>query len=255
MSPSIAAGLGETGPRDLAKSGRLLDVRDLHAGYGPLPVLHGLDLHVDAGEIVVLLGANGAGKTTTLRALSGLLPARGTLDLDGRSILGVDPAELVRRGIAHVPQGRGTFTDLSVDDNLRAGAITRRDSDVAADIARSFEHFPRLAERRRAAAGTLSGGEQQMLAVARALLSRPRLLLLDEPSLGLAPVVVREVLDRLAALVAGTHIAVLLVEQNVRLALSLARRGYVLEAGHIVASGTAEELGHDEAVRRAYLGS
>jgi branched-chain amino acid transport system ATP-binding protein len=232
----------------------LLSVRGLHAAYGSLPVLHGVDLHVDAGEIVVLLGANGAGKTTTLRALSGLLPATGSVTFDGMPVLGADPATLVRRGISHVPQGRGTLGGLSVDDNLRAGAITRRDRDVAADLERSYEDFPQLRGRRRAPAATLSGGEQQMLALARALLARPRLLLLDEPSLGLAPVVVREVFERLVARVSGTATAVLLVEQNVGLALSAAARGYVLEAGRIVTAGTAADLGQDRAVRRAYLG-
>jgi branched-chain amino acid transport system ATP-binding protein len=238
---------------------QLLIVRDLRAGYGDLPVLHGIGLVVEAGEVVVLLGANGAGKTTLLRALSGLVPATGTADFEGPdsqklSVLGRDPAELVRRGLAHVPQGRGTLADLTVEDNLRAGAITRRDRGVAVDIARCYETFPALAERRHAAAGTLSGGEQQMLAVGRALLSRPRLLLLDEPSLGLAPRVVREVLGRVRELVAESGTAVLLVEQNVSLALEMASRGYVLEGGRISASGSAETLRGTDAVRRAYLG-
>jgi branched-chain amino acid transport system ATP-binding protein len=237
----------------------LLEVRNLSAGYGALPVLHGLDLHVDAGEVVVLLGANGAGKTTTLRALSGLIGATGSARFGGRDagggdLLGRDPAHLLRRGLAHVPQGRGTLADLSVEDNLRAGAITRRDREVRKDIASWYDVFPALGERRRAPAGMLSGGEQQMLALARALLSRPRLLLLDEPSLGLAPIVVRDVLDRLRELVADRGTAVLLVEQNVALALDLASRGYVLEGGRIVAEGSAEQLADLSAVRRAYLG-
>lgn len=237
----------------------LLTVRDLRAGYGDLPVLHGVDLSIAAGEIVVLLGANGAGKTTTLRALSGMVPATGIAEFaapDGASasVLGQDPAVLVRRGLAHVPQGRGTLADLSVEDNLRAGAITRRDRGVAADIARCYATFPALAARRDAAAGTLSGGEQQMLAVGRALLSRPRLLLLDEPSLGLAPLVVSEVLGRVRELVEQSGTAVLLVEQNVGLALELASRGYVLESGRIAASGSADTLRASAAVRRAYLG-
>jgi branched-chain amino acid transport system ATP-binding protein len=235
-------------------SAALLEVRDLHASYGPRPVLHGLDLHVAPGEIVVLLGVNGAGKTTLLRAISGLVSATGTVRFADRSILGVPPEELVRQGVAHVPQGRGTLPGLSVEDNLRAGAITRRDRQVAADIARAYEHFPQLAARRRSAAGRLSGGEQQMLALARAMLSRPRLLLLDEPSLGLAPITVRDVLDRLRALVAESGTALLLVEQNVRLALEMAARGYVLEAGRIVAAGPTEDLQRDDALRRAYLG-
>ncbi len=238
----------------------LLRVRDLRASYGALPVLHGLDIEVGRGEIVVLLGANGAGKTTTLRALSGLVPAsglvvRGDVELDGTRVLGHAPADLVRLGIAHVPQGRGTLPGLSVEDNLRAGAITRRDRGVAVDIAHTYESFPQLAERRRSPAGTLSGGEQQMLAIGRALLSRPRLLLLDEPSLGLAPVLVREVLARLRELVAASGTALLLVEQNVRLALEMADRGYVLAAGRIVAGGSAGQLSDGRALRRAYLGS
>jgi branched-chain amino acid transport system ATP-binding protein len=232
----------------------LLEVAGLHAGYGPLRVLHGIDLAVHAGEAVVLLGANGAGKTTTLRAISGLIPSQGEVALDGRSIRGLRPEALVRLGIAHVPQGRGTLGALSVDDNLRAGAITRRDRGVAADLERTYAHFPQLAKLRRKPAGKLSGGEQQMLALGRAMLSRPRLLLLDEPSLGLAPLVVREVMARLAALIAESDTALLLVEQNAVLALELARRAYVLEAGRIVLSGPARSLRDDEALRRAYLG-
>lgn len=254
MTPSVRLGTEPTPSPDRVAA-PLLRVRDLRASYGPLPVLHGLDLQIARGEIVVLLGANGAGKTTTLRALSGMLPATGLVEFDGHPVLGRGPAALVRLGIAHVPQGRGKLPGLTVEDNLRAGAITRRDADVAADIARTYDHFPQLAARRRSPAGTLSGGEQQMLAIGRALLCRPRLLLLDEPSLGLAPVLVRDVLERLTELVRAAGTAVLLVEQNVRLALAAAERGYVLEAGRIVATGSARELSHDDAVRRAYLGA
>jgi branched-chain amino acid transport system ATP-binding protein len=239
----------------LPGSPALLDVRGLRASYGALPVLHGLDLQVGAGEIVALLGVNGAGKTTLLRAIGGAVAATGSVKFAGRPILGLAPEESVRRGIAHVPQGRGTLPGLSVEDNLRAGAIIRRDRQVRDDIARAYEHFPKLAARRRSAAGRLSGGEQQMLALARAMLSRPRLLLLDEPSLGLAPITVRDVLERLRTLVSETGTALLLVEQNVRLALAMAGRGYVLEAGRIVATGSPAELADDPALRRAYLGS
>ncbi len=236
----------------------LLEVTGLHAGYGQLRVLHGIDLAVHHGEAVVLLGANGAGKTTTLRAVSGLLPARdvtaGEITLAGRPIRGLRPEQLVRRGLAHVPQGRGTFGSLSVDDNLRAGAITRRDRDVAGDIERTYAHFPQLAKLRRRSAGTLSGGEQQMLAIGRALLSRPQVLLLDEPSLGLAPIVVRDLMGRLAALIEETGTALLLVEQNAVPALELAGRAYVLEAGAIALTGPADALQADESLRRAYLG-
>jgi branched-chain amino acid transport system ATP-binding protein len=238
----------------VSASAPLLDVRDLRAGYGALPVLHGLDLHVDAGEVVVLLGANGAGKTTTLRALSGLIAATGTVRFGAEDVVGREPGHLLRRGLAHVPQGRGTLADLSVEDNLRAGAITRRDREVRKDIASWYDVFPALGQRRRAPAGMLSGGEQQMLALARAMLARPRLLLLDEPSLGLAPIVVRDVLDRLRDLVADRGTALLLVEQNVPLALELASRAYVLEGGHIVAEGSTDQLADGSAVRRAYLG-
>ncbi len=232
----------------------LLEARALTGGYGPVQVLRGLDFHVDAGEVVVILGANGAGKTTTLRALSGMIPARGEVVFDGRSIIGRRPEAIVRFGIAHVPQGRGTIADLTVEENLRVGAIIRRDREVGADIDRWYEMFPRLAERRDQAAGSMSGGEQQMLAIARALMCRPRLLLLDEPSLGLAPLVTREVFERLAHVNRELGTTVLVVEQNANLALEIADRGYVLEAGLIAASGRADELASDESVRKAYLG-
>jgi branched-chain amino acid transport system ATP-binding protein len=233
---------------------RLLEISDLHAGYGQAQVLHGLHLSVDAGEAVALLGANGAGKTTALRAISGLIPSRGGLTFSGTSISGMSPDALVRLGISHVPQGRGTLAALSVDDNLRAGAITRRDRDVAADIRRTYENFPQLAQRRGQAAGKLSGGEQQMLAIGRALLARPRLLLLDEPSLGLAPGIVRDLMDRLALLTAQAGTALLLAEQNAAVALKLATRAYVLDAGRIAFASTGTQLAENPALRHAYLG-
>ena len=232
----------------------LLSVRGLRAGYGLVQVLFGIDLDIDPGELVVVLGSNGAGKTTTLRALSGMVPFEGEVLLDGVSMAGRRPEQFLAAGVAHVPQGRGTITDLTVEENLRIGAYTRRDREVAADIDRWYETFPRLGERRSQTAGSMSGGEQQMLAIARAFMSRPRLLLLDEPSLGLAPLVTAEVVDRLRSVTAETGTAVLLVEQNVDLALDFAGRAYVLEAGEIVVSGQAADLRGDAAVRQAYLG-
>jgi len=233
----------------------LLSVAALDAGYGAVQVLRGLSLHVDAGEAVVVLGANGAGKTTTLRAISGMIPAKGEVTFEGASVLGKRPDELLRVGIAHVPQGRGTIVDLTVEENLRIGAYSRRDPEIDADVDRWCGVFPRLGERRDQIAGAMSGGEQQMLAIARALMSRPRLLLLDEPSLGLAPLVTQEVFARVAEIVRDTSTAVLLVEQNANLALEFAQRGYVLEAGTIVGEGSAEQLRNDESIRKAYLGS
>jgi branched-chain amino acid transport system ATP-binding protein len=232
----------------------LLRVRDLVAGYGPVRVLHGLEFELAEGEVVVILGANGAGKTTTLRAVCGMIPVKGTVELAGSSIANRKVEELVRAGIAHVPQGRGTIADLTVEENLRVGAFVRRDREIDADIERWYETFPRLAERRDQAAGSMSGGEQQMLAIARALMSRPRLLLLDEPSLGLAPLVTRELFHHLSEINREMGTSMLVVEQNANLALEIASRGYVLEAGQIATSGTSTELMRDEAVRRAYLG-
>ena len=232
----------------------LLSVSGLTAGYGPVGVLHGLDFTVGTDEIVVILGANGAGKTTTLRALSGMIGASGEATFDGTSVLGRRPDQLVKVGIAHVPQGRGTITDLTVEENLRIGAYVRSDGEIHADIDRWCEVFPRLGERRDQPAGSMSGGEQQMLAIARALMSRPRLLLLDEPSLGLAPLITKELFAQLATVNAQTGTAVLVVEQNANLALEIAHRGYVLEVGTIVAQGLAGELMTDEAIRKAYLG-
>lgn len=232
----------------------LLSVRGLRAGYGIVEVLFGIDIEVAAGEVVVVLGANGAGKTTTLRAISGMIPAKGEVLIDGRQVLGRRPDQLLRSGVAHVPQGRGTITDLTVDENLRIGAYSRPDREVGADIERSYEMFPRLGERRMQLAGSMSGGEQQMLAIARALMARPRLLLLDEPSLGLAPLVTAEVFEQLRTITERSGTAVLLVEQNANLALEFAARAYVLEAGTIVASGPSSELQGDEAIQKAYLG-
>jgi branched-chain amino acid transport system ATP-binding protein len=233
---------------------RLLEVTELTAGYGPVQVLHGLDFHVDEGEVVVILGANGAGKTTTLRALSGMIAVGGRVTLAGRSIAGRRPETIVRLGMAHVPQGRGTIADLTVEENLRVGAFTRRDGEVGADLDRWYQTFPRLAERREQLAGSMSGGEQQMLAIARALIGRPRLLLLDEPSLGLAPLVTRQLFEQLGDINREVGTTVLVVEQNANLALGIADRGYVLDTGLIATSGAARDLATDDSVRKAYLG-
>ena len=232
----------------------LLDVADLHAGYGPVEVLHGLDLTVGAREVVVVLGANGAGKTTMIRAVSGTIARRGSVRLDGTDITRTSPDAIVRAGAAQVPQGRGTFVDLTVDDNLLAGAYTRRDDEVGSDLERWYEVFPRLAQRRSQRAGSLSGGEQQMLAIARALMCRPRLLLCDEPSLGLAPIIVQELFAILARLNREEGLAILLVEQNANLAMQIADRAYILETGKIITSGDADTIRNDDAIRKAYLG-
>ena len=233
----------------------LLELRDVSGGYGAVAVLRDLSLSIDEGEVAVILGANGAGKTTTLRAICGMLErVDGQVFFDDSDITSSSTQAIARAGIAHVPQGRGTFSDLTVDENLRLGAISRRDNGVDADLDRWYEAFPRLAERRTQAAGSMSGGEQQMLAIARALMSRPRLLLLDEPSLGLAPLITKEVFDRLGEINRTEGLTMLIVEQNATLALAIAQRGYVLETGTIVASGDAAELTADEGVRKAYLG-
>lgn len=231
----------------------MLTVESLKAGYGPIEVLHGLDFTVNDGEIVVILGANGAGKTTTIRAVSGTIERRGTVRFEGVDIASASPDAIVRAGIAQVPQGRGTFTDLSVEDNLMVGAYVRSGS-VKDDLDRWYSTFPILAERRDQKAGSLSGGEQQMLAIARALMSRPRLLLCDEPSLGLAPLITQELFRVLVELNQDLGTAILLVEQNANLALKIAHRGYVLETGSIVVSGNAADLANDDAVKAAYLG-
>ncbi|MET8989132.1 ABC transporter ATP-binding protein [Nonomuraea wenchangensis] len=232
----------------------LLELAGVRAYYDGVEALHGIDLTIGAGEVVVVLGANGAGKTTTLRSICRLTRTTGRILLDGADITRVPAGALVRRGIALVPQGRGTLTDLSVGDNLLAGAITRRDKDVAADIARWYDTFPALARRRHQSAGSLSGGEQQMLAIARALMTRPRLLLMDEPSLGLAPVIVRNLFGVLADTNRERGVAIVLVEQNAALALDIAQRGYVLEAGNVVLAEPADRLRENDSVRRAYLG-
>jgi branched-chain amino acid transport system ATP-binding protein len=232
----------------------MLEVRDLHVYYGQIHALKGISFHVGQGEIVALLGNNGAGKTTTLRTLSGMLRARsGDMLLDGAPLGAVPSHEMVLRGITHVPEGRRIFNRLTVQDNLEMGAFTRSDGGIADDMERVFAIFPRLKERRRQVAGTLSGGEQQMLAIGRALMARPRLLLLDEPSMGLAPVLVEQIFETVET-INGQGVTILLVEQNAAMALSIAGRGYVLETGEIVLAGQARSLAEDPEVRRAYLG-
>ena len=233
----------------------LLEAVDLRAQYGWTRVLHGLSFAVETGGITTILGANGAGKTTTLRAVCNMVKTSGEVRFDGRRIDGRSTEDIVRLGIAHTPEGRGTFVDLSVEENLRLGAYARRDrSGLAADYERVYEYFPVLAERRRQQAGTLSGGEQQMLAVARAVMSHPRLLLLDEPSLGLAPLVVREIFRIVRAINRDQGVSVLLVEQNAALALDLADHVYLLETGRVVMSGPSSDLKEHDAIRRSYLG-
>jgi len=233
----------------------LLEARGLTAGYGETNVLHGIDFAVEEGGVTALLGANGAGKTTTLRALCGMIRRGGEIRFAGERIDRTATEDIVRRGVGHVPDGRGTFMELTVEENLRLGAYTRSDrAGIAADMARLFDYFPRLRERLRQQAGTLSGGEQQMLAIARALLVKPRLLLLDEPSFGLAPLIVRDIFGILRRINTEERTSILVVEQNASLALDLADHAYLLETGRIVVSGTAAAIRRDEAVRRSYLG-
>jgi branched-chain amino acid transport system ATP-binding protein len=233
----------------------LLDVRNLEARYGDTRVLRGITFEVAEGGITTILGANGAGKTTTLRAVCGMVKTAGEITLGGKRIEGRATEDVVRLGVAHVPEGRGTFVQLTVEENLRLGAYARRDArHLAEDMARVCRYFPVLAERRHQVAGTLSGGEQQMLAVARALMLRPRLLLLDEPSLGLAPLVVREIFRIVRTINREEQVSVLLVEQNASLALGLADHAYLMETGTVVMSGPASELRQNDAIRRAYLG-
>jgi branched-chain amino acid transport system ATP-binding protein len=233
----------------------VLKLEDLRAAYGPVQALRGIDLEVRAGELVCLLGANGAGKSSTLRAISGLLrPTAGRVVFEGRTLTGLDPAAVIKAGIAHCPEGRRVFPYLTVEENLAMGAYVRRDAPaIAEDVERVCAHFPILGERRRQAAGTLSGGEQQMLAIGRALMARPKLILFDEPSLGLAPTVV-ETTFAIIADIRRQGTTVLMVEQNAYLALRMADRAYVMETGRIVLSGPARDLLNDDHVRRAYLG-
>jgi len=233
----------------------LLEVKDLFAGYGPTEVLHGLSMNIEEGSITTLLGANGAGKTTTLRALSKMIKVRGQIMFDGQAVEGKATEDIVRLGVAHVPDGRGTFGSLSTEENLQLGSYTRKDKqEVALDQEKMYGYFPRLKERRNQQAGTLSGGEQQMLAIARALMLRPRLLLLDEPSFGLAPLIVREIFDIMQTINQTDKVTILLVEQNAAMALDLANYAYLLETGKLVLSGLSKDLKQDEAVRRSYLG-
>jgi len=234
---------------------KVLEARELCAFYGPTQVLFGLGLEVDDGGITTLLGANGAGKTTTLRSLSGMCRTSGEIRFGGKAISGRATEDIVRLGIAHVPQGRGTFSRQTVEENLQIGAMTRWGrSEIAADIDRVYGYFPRLKERRTQQAGTLSGGEQQMLAVGRAMMLRPRLMLLDEPSFGLAPLVVEELFGILRTLNQSEKVSMLLVEQNAALALDLADHAYLIETGRLVTEGPAQQLRDDENIRRAYLG-
>ena len=232
----------------------MLDVRDLHVYYGEIHALKGISFRVAQGEIVTLLGNNGAGKTTTLKTLSGLLaPRRADVLLNGASLAGAPPHGIVLKGITHVPEGRRIFNRLTVLENIEMGAYTRSDRGIAEDMERVFAIFPRLKERRAQVAGTLSGGEQQMLAIGRALMAKPRLLLLDEPSMGLAPVLVEQIFETVQA-INRQGVTILLVEQNAAMALSIAGRGYVLETGEIALSGAAADLAGNPEVRRAYLG-
>jgi branched-chain amino acid transport system ATP-binding protein len=233
----------------------LLEVKGLRASYGQTRVLHGIDFAMEKGSITALLGANGAGKTTTLRALCAMVKTQGEVHFGGQRIDGRATEDIVRLGVAHVPDGRGTFVNLSTEENLRLGGYTRRDKRaVESDLERMFSYFPRLGERRRQQAGTLSGGEQQMLAVSRALMLAPKLMLLDEPSFGLAPLLVRELFAILRAINQKEQISMLLVEQNAAMALDLADHAYLIETGRVVLQGSASELKSNDSVRRSYLG-
>ncbi len=232
----------------------MLEVENLHVRYGTVEAVNGLSFHVPAGSIVSLIGSNGAGKTTSLRALTGLVrPSGGSLRFDNTSLIGLAPHQIVGLGIAHVPEGRRLFPKMTVLENLTMGAYRRRRADVASTLAMIYEHFPILRERGRQVAGSLSGGEQQMLAIARALMSRPKLLLLDEPSMGLSPIMTAEV-GKIIRQINALEVSIILVEQNAMLALTLAQYGYVLQTGSLVMQGRAQDLLRDEGVKRAYLG-
>src|SRR5512138_384867 len=233
----------------------LLEVKGLKAFYGQTQSLYDVGFDIEMGGITTLLGANGAGKTTTLRAICNMVRSTGTIEFEGKPLSGRSTENVVRLGIAHVPQGRGTFTTMTVEENLQLGAISRSDKkNIVADIERMYEHFPVLKERHTQQAGTLSGGEQQMLAVARALMLRPRLMLLDEPSFGLAPLIVRELFKILGKINREDKVTILVVEQNAQLALELADQAYVIETGKIVMSGNAKDIANNEDVRKSYLG-
>jgi branched-chain amino acid transport system ATP-binding protein len=233
----------------------MLEIRDLHVNYGAISALHGISLKVDQGRIVTLIGANGAGKSTTLRAISGLVkPRSGVINFESHNIAGLPAHIIVGRGVAQSPEGRMVFANLTVLENLRMGAYRRRDGDVAKDLDYVFSIFPRLKEREWQAAGTLSGGEQQMLAIARALMSKPKLLMLDEPSLGIAPILVRTIFDKIVEINKQLGLTILLVEQNANLALEVSHYGYVLETGRIILENTSEALRANAEVRAAYLG-
>ncbi|MFO1413434.1 MAG: ABC transporter ATP-binding protein [Burkholderiales bacterium] len=239
----------------MASDAPLLSLRKLEVAYGGIQAVKGIDLDVGKGELVCLIGANGAGKTTTLKGICGLLPVKGgSIHYQGEDITGRPAFRLVQRGLAMVPEGRGVFGALTIEENLAMGAYIRDDKDgVRADMERVYELFPRLRERRRQTAGTLSGGEQQMLAMGRAMLSRPQLLLLDEPSMGLAPLMVQKVFETIVT-ISREGVTILLIEQNAKLALEVSRRGYVMESGEITLQGDAKSLLHDPKVRAAYLG-
>lgn len=233
----------------------LLAVKDLRAYYGQVQALHGIDFVLEEGSVTTLLGANGAGKTTTLRAICNMVRSTGSIEFDGQPLGNVSTENVVRLGIAHVPQGRGTFVNMTVEENLQLGAISRKDEKaIARDIERMYAHFPVLKRRHSQQAGTLSGGEQQMLAVARALMLQPRLMLLDEPSFGLAPLIVRDLFDILGKVNREEKVAILVVEQNAQLALEIAQKAYVIETGRIVMSGSAQEIARNEDIRKSYLG-
>jgi branched-chain amino acid transport system ATP-binding protein len=234
---------------------KLLEVNKLCASYGATQVLYDVDFALEAGHITAILGANGAGKTTTLRALCQVVKTSGSIQFDGQQLVGKSTDGVVRMGVAHVPDGRGTFTGLSVEENLRLGAYVRGNkSEMMQDMERMFERFPILKQRRHQQAGTLSGGEQQMLAISRALMLRPKLLLLDEPSFGLAPLIVAEIFRIMRAINKEDGVSMLLVEQNASLALDLADHAYLLETGRVALSGPSDTIKNDESVRRAYLG-